>query len=78
MLTRSHVTFSRVLRSSNPTTVTMIRGGSGDKAGCNLIASVQTISLVPYNYNIKVKNLKISISKRNILHFINKHLLLSK
>lgn len=33
LLTRSHVSLSRALRSSRPTTVTVTRGGSGAGAG---------------------------------------------
>ena len=52
LLTRSHVIFSMSLLSSNPTTVAAIRGGSGAGAGCSLIGSEQTTSLVPYNCKI--------------------------
>ena len=53
LLTRSHVIFSISLLSSNPTTVAAIRGASGAGAGCSLIGSEQTTSLVPYNCNIE-------------------------
>jgi hypothetical protein len=69
ILTRSHVTFSICLRSSNPTTVTIIRGGSGDKAGCNLIGSVHIISKsVLYWYGIFCIRKNGVISIWNVLH----------
>ena len=54
LLTRSHVIFSIILLSSNPTTVAAIRGASGAGAGCSLIGSEHTTSLVPYNCKINM------------------------
>ena len=51
LLSRSQAIFSIWRRSSRPTTVTVIWGGSGVRAGCTLIGSERSTSLVPCSWN---------------------------